>query len=67
MRTIRKRLLALLLTAAMLGTLFTGLPLASAASEALGNVTDAAVDGNVLLLTIDSGGSASGPRSWSTP
>ena len=59
MRTIRKRLLALLLTAAMLGTLFTGLPLASAASEALGNVTDAAVDGNVLLLTIDSGGSAS--------
>ena len=59
MRTIRKRLLALLLTAAMLGTLFTGLPLASAASEALGNVTDAAVDGNTLLLTIDSGGSAS--------
>ena len=58
MRTIRKRLLALLLTAAMLGTLFAGLPLASAASEALGNVTDAAVDGNVLLLTIDSGGSA---------
>ena len=49
MRTIRKRLLALLLTAAMLGTLFAGLPLASAASEALGNVTDAAVDGNVLL------------------
>ena len=59
MRTIRKRLLALLLTATMLGTLFTGLPLASAASEALGNVTDAAVDGKVLLLTIDSGGSAS--------
>ena len=32
MRTIRKRLLALLLTAAMLGTLFAGLPIASAAS-----------------------------------
>ena len=59
MRTIRKRLLALLLTVAMLGTLFAGLPIASAASEALGNVTDAAVDGNTLLLTIDSGGSAS--------
>lgn len=57
MRTIRKRLLALLLTVAMLGTLFAGLPIASAASEALGNVTDAAVDGNTLLLTIDSGGS----------
>ena len=55
MRTIRKRLLALLLTVAMLGTLFAGLPIASAASEALGNVTDAAVDGNTLLLTIDSG------------
>ena len=61
MRTIRKRLLALLLTVAMLGTLFAGLPIASAASEALGNVTDAAVDGNTLLLTIDSGGSASAP------
>ena len=56
MRTIRKRLLALLLTVAMLGTLFAGLPIASAASEALGNVTDAAVDGNTLLLTIDRGG-----------
>ena len=55
----KKRLLALLLTVAMLGTLFAGLPIASAASEALGNVTDAAVDGNTLLLTIDSGGSAS--------
>ena len=49
MRTIRKRLLALLLTVAMLGTLFAGLPIASAASEALGNVTDAAVDGNIAF------------------
>ena len=55
----KKTAACLLLTVAMLGTLFAGLPIASAASEALGNVTDAAVDGNTLLLTIDSGGSAS--------
>ena len=56
MRKFRARKgVALLVTLSLLVSLVTTFTTASAASDALGNVIDAAVSGNALTLTIDNG------------
>lgn len=55
MKTVWKRMTSLFLAAAVLCALFSSIPVASAATESLGNVLDAAVSGNTLLLTVDNG------------
>ena len=50
-----QKILSLLITLSMLISLLATFPTASAATEALGNVTNAVVNGNQLVLTIDNG------------